>query len=330
MTLTVVIPTYNRGLKLGATLDAVLACDTAVLDAVEVIVVDDGSPTPAEPLVASYKAAPPFTLRCVRQPNAGPAKARNTGFREAHGEVVLFMDDDILPTSPVLRQHAQAHITRPRAVICGSCLLIDTDPPSNLTRFMNTLSANAHPTADGVGTRFDLCPLVSSGQVSVERAMFDPATGVYDETLAVPAAEEYELTSRLQRKGIQCLHAPWITAWHDHPVTIAGMCRQQYKHAVGCAEVALKRPESLDLPDLKRVIEANRPGGGKANGLFKRLAKRITASQLCRQALARLASWSEKFAPQVITDRLYYAAIAAHFTAGIRDGLLKYNTGVSR
>lgn len=81
MRVSVVIPTYNRGQKLGATLDALLASETAGFDEVEIIVVDDGSPAPAAPLVESRQAAPPFSLQYLRQDNAGPAAARNTGFR---------------------------------------------------------------------------------------------------------------------------------------------------------------------------------------------------------------------------------------------------------
>jgi glycosyltransferase involved in cell wall biosynthesis len=53
---SVVIPTYGRGDRLGATLDALLASDTSGLDAVDIIVVDDGSPKPiASVLVCAYR-----------------------------------------------------------------------------------------------------------------------------------------------------------------------------------------------------------------------------------------------------------------------------------
>src|SRR5437660_2530878 len=113
MLLTLVIPTYNRGAALAATLDALLACDTTGLDEVEILVIDDGSPVSAAPVVDARPARPPFTLRCIRQENAGPAKARNTGFRASRGELVLFMDDDILPPPALLRQHVEAHRRRP-------------------------------------------------------------------------------------------------------------------------------------------------------------------------------------------------------------------------
>src|ERR1700677_2763896 len=97
MNVTIVIPTHNRGEKLAATVERLLANDAGRLEEVDVIVVDDGSIVPVSPLLDRLRPSPPFTLRCIRlDPNAGPAAARNAGFRCARGEVVLFVDDDIL------------------------------------------------------------------------------------------------------------------------------------------------------------------------------------------------------------------------------------------
>ena len=65
---SVVIPTYGRGDRLGATLGALLASDTRGLDAVEIIVVDDGSPEPVDLVVEGRVACPPVSLSCIRQP----------------------------------------------------------------------------------------------------------------------------------------------------------------------------------------------------------------------------------------------------------------------
>ncbi len=79
MNVSVVIPTYNRGERLGPTLDALLASDTSGLDAVEIIVVDDGSPEPVAPVVESRVACPPISLRCIRR-MPGPPRPATPGF----------------------------------------------------------------------------------------------------------------------------------------------------------------------------------------------------------------------------------------------------------
>ena len=58
----------------------------------EVILVDDGSPMPVAPVAAPY----PRTM-IVRQDNAGPALARNTGIARSLGRFLVFLDaDDLL------------------------------------------------------------------------------------------------------------------------------------------------------------------------------------------------------------------------------------------
>lgn len=60
----------------------------------EVIVIDDGS----VPALSVRKKAYDYSLTVIRQGvNSGPAKARNTGAEIAHGEYLIFIDDDCLP-----------------------------------------------------------------------------------------------------------------------------------------------------------------------------------------------------------------------------------------
>jgi glycosyltransferase involved in cell wall biosynthesis len=325
MILTVVIPTYNRRLKLEATLDAVLACETTGLDTVEVIVVDDGSPISAEPVVAARSPSPPFTLRCIRQPNAGPAKARNTGFRASRGDIVLFMDDDILPSPPLLREHVAAHQERPGTVIFGRYPHVEKEP---LTPFqLHIQSRNQHVPVSASEHTFIPSHIVASGHISVERTTFDIEKGVYLDTLATPVAEEFELSLRLRQLGVPILIAPWIVAGHDHAVVIDAACRQQYTHGVGCAEAAVKCPGTLELPDLQRVIADNGPISrvDTLGQVTKKLIKRLATPRLVRTTLLKVVQIAEFACPfRAILAPMYNAAISAYFCAGVRDGLKKY------
>src|SRR3954451_3114007 len=91
----VVVPTHNRAALLPRLADA-LAGQLGV--EFEVVVVDDGSTdaTPAElrRLVSEER------LRIVPlrlDPNGGPARARNAGWRATSADVVVFTDDDCVP-----------------------------------------------------------------------------------------------------------------------------------------------------------------------------------------------------------------------------------------
>src|SRR5690606_36415521 len=82
-------------------------------DAVEVIVVDDGSRQRLEPVVASFTG-----VRLIRQANAGPAAARNTGAAAATGDFLAFTDDDCAPHPGWLSAMA-AELKRDSAVLVG-------------------------------------------------------------------------------------------------------------------------------------------------------------------------------------------------------------------
>jgi glycosyltransferase involved in cell wall biosynthesis len=86
---SVVIPVFNAAALVASALRSVFA--QTFLD-YEVILVDDGS----EDREALTAALAEFSgrVQCIRQPNAGPARARNTGIAAATGELVAFLDAD--------------------------------------------------------------------------------------------------------------------------------------------------------------------------------------------------------------------------------------------
>ncbi len=89
---SVVVPTRDRHASLVRTLEALLRQEDA--PNFEVIVVDDGS----EPPVEAARLPRLLQLRVLRGRGQGPGSARNLGLAAARGEVVLFTDDDTIPT----------------------------------------------------------------------------------------------------------------------------------------------------------------------------------------------------------------------------------------
>jgi hypothetical protein len=88
---SVIIPAYQAGQFIAATLDSVLA---QTFQNFEIIVVNDGSPDSEE----LEKVLEPYLSRILylRQENQGASAARNTGIREARGEFIAPLDADDL------------------------------------------------------------------------------------------------------------------------------------------------------------------------------------------------------------------------------------------
>jgi hypothetical protein len=295
-------------------------------DDLEIVVVDDGSVVPARETVPSSgeaQSASRWVVRWLRQANAGPAAARNAGFRETGGDLVLFIDDDILVPPGLVRAHVAAHRRRPGSAIFGVCPFVPDRDGGAFRTFLDRGLGSLESSPDGLVEM----PIVASGQISVERRQFAEDDRVYSPEMTTPAAEEYELTFRLRARGIPILMAPDIVALHDQPVEVTSYCRQQYKHGLGCGEAAAKRPELLELRELARVIDSARPEGIREKGSGGRVVKGLLTRPGARAALLRLARALEHVpVPDRLRFAAYRAAVAAHFVAGVRDGLSRYSS----
>lgn len=96
---SIVIPAYNEGARLGATLEKVLAYVHAHNWDAEVIVVNDGSRDNTADIVRTFAAEDP-ALRLVENPgNRGKGYSVRNGMLQARGRIVLFSDADL--SSPI-------------------------------------------------------------------------------------------------------------------------------------------------------------------------------------------------------------------------------------
>jgi dolichyl-phosphate beta-glucosyltransferase len=96
---SIVIPAYNEGARLGATLERVLAYVSQQGEETEVIVVNDGSRDNTADIVRQFAASNPV-LRLVENPgNRGKGFSVRNGILNARARVVIFSDADL--SSPI-------------------------------------------------------------------------------------------------------------------------------------------------------------------------------------------------------------------------------------
>src|ERR1700719_4209199 len=85
---SVIVPTYNRSLELEKCLEALSSCRE---NDVEIIVVDDCSKTDVRTIAQRFEV---LHLSCAQ--HGGPAAARNLGVKHATGQIIVFVDADVL------------------------------------------------------------------------------------------------------------------------------------------------------------------------------------------------------------------------------------------
>ncbi|MDE2573439.1 MAG: glycosyltransferase family 2 protein [bacterium] len=213
MDCSIQICTYNRAHLLGRVLEALFAQDYDPQQ-YEVVLVNDGSTDGTYDLIERMRAQAPCRLEAIHQENAGLARGRNAGIARAAGEIVLFVDDDILATPVLVREHMAMHAEHPRAVVRGAVLNVesfDELPPPIWT--LKNYSGNYFWTSN----------------VSLPKQLLREV-GPFNESFSEYGWEDLELGLRLRNAGVPSLFAQRAVVYHHKPrptaKSIAGMVRQ--------------------------------------------------------------------------------------------------------
>lgn len=206
--LTVVVPATNRPSTLPACLAAIRAAD----DAPEELIVVDG---PA---------------------GAGPARARNAGAWSAAGEILVFVDADVVVHDDVFRRLRFAfEADRELAAVFGS---YDDGPTAEgvVSAFRNLLHHHVHQEAAGPATTF------WAGVGAIRREVFLRAGGFDADRYDRPSIEDVELGMRLSGSGACIVLDPRILGTHLKTWTLADMIRTDFaRRGVPWVELLLRR-----------------------------------------------------------------------------------------
>jgi hypothetical protein len=120
---SVVVPAYNLARYLGRAIESALAQDWPA-EALEVIVVDDGSTDETPQVLAAYADR----IRAIRQDNGGLVRAVDRGLAEVTGDYVALLDaDDEWPTDRLTRHVAFLEAHPEVGLVHGDMTIIDAD-----------------------------------------------------------------------------------------------------------------------------------------------------------------------------------------------------------
>jgi glycosyltransferase involved in cell wall biosynthesis len=324
LTVSIVIPTYNRLDRLKRVLTCLEAQDYP-LSSFEVIVAADGCADGTNEYLASLvsdrPAEAPLRLVPVVGQNRGPAAARNSGIEQASGELVLFIDDDVMPEPNLVSEHVRAH--ERHAAGENNCHL-----------------AVLGPMLTPPGAR--LAPWVHWEQVRLERQYNDMVTGRWQPTARqfytgntslkledvraaggfdtrFRRAEDVELAYRLAARGVRFVFNPRAIGYHYAERSYQSWLDTAY--AYGRCDVVFSRDlgQSWLLPRLGHELRHNRHP----------LVRAVVRLCLGRPALTRSAIQSMHFAARAATrlgsDRLAGLAYSGIFNLrhyqGVADEL---------
>ncbi|HEX4778978.1 MAG TPA: glycosyltransferase [Acidimicrobiia bacterium] len=308
--MTIAIASYRRRealLRLLRALDDEVAGDPAAGDGVDVVVVLDGSDDGSREAVEAETWNLP--VRVHWQPNRGLAATRNVGLALAAGEIVWFLDDDVIPTPGLLARHRALHDgDGDDDVVVGVCVIPDdSEVPDDAREWWAAHHAELH--SRGVIERFDL---FTAANASGPTACFRDVGG-FDERFVEYGCEDFELGARLLDAGVRIRFDGDAVALHPEHVSFAEMVRRQ--RSIGRNSVLIAR----EHPHTAAALFPTNPGG-RTTTFLRRLPTRAPGAYA---SLARLAETAARRGRRVLgtrtTRQLQHIALAASFAAGVAD-----------
>ncbi len=258
MKISVVVPTFNGRELVRRTLITLFAQALPPEDFEVIAVVDGSNDGTAEAL---RDLSPPCAFRVIEQENRGPAGARNTGWRAARAELVLFVDGDMLCDPGLVVAHLRAHAGEDRLVAFGG-LLLSEDSPRSLAaecfkREIGAIHLARQKSPEAAWREID-CVFSNT---SVRRAILKECDG-FDEDFRV--REDLELGLRLFRNGVRGRYIPEARAFQYYAKSSSDLLREAEAFGRADAQFARKHPDALIQGQLKWV---ERESGWKYRGL---------------------------------------------------------------
>ena len=207
MFVSVVIPTYNRRAILEKCLLALEHQDLCPpLERYEVVVVDDGSTDGTPDWLRAESGRLPH-VRLIEQAHGGPAEGRNRGVSHARGDVIVFIDSDLVVTPSFLSCHAGALSRHWQQ--SGNRLSFTYGAVVNTADFEN-------PTSERHKLRDLSWAYFATGNVAIDRQVLEQS-GLFDTGFRLYGWEDLELGERLRRMGVDLIRCPEAVGYHWHP-----------------------------------------------------------------------------------------------------------------
>jgi glycosyltransferase involved in cell wall biosynthesis len=202
-TLSVVMPVFDAMRFLDRSLPPVAAA--LGRDVLEWIVVDDGS-TDGSPECAAGQGARVL----ASGGRLGPAEARNVGARAARGDVLLFIDADVVMRADVPARLRAAFGRREHGDVVAIFGSYDDAPPDPAfaSGYMNLRHHFVHQRSAGEASTF------WAGLGAVRREAFLAVGGFDGARYSRPAIEDIELGYRLRDAGGRILLDPSVQGTH--------------------------------------------------------------------------------------------------------------------
>ena len=207
MLVSVVIPTYNRLPILKKCLDSLE--NQFLIDKIhdfEIVIVDDGSTDGTIAWLENNIDSFPH-LRLFEQSHGGPALARNLGVKKSNGELIVFIDSDLIVDKYFLVNHVNSLIKAWKKNGNRKCFTYGS--------VINTSNFN-NPKSEPFKFQDLSWAYFATGNVAIDKKVLEKS-GLFDTSFRLYGWEDLELGERLRNMGVKLVKCPKAIGYHWHP-----------------------------------------------------------------------------------------------------------------
>lgn len=258
MEASIIIATYNRADVLEKCLEAL---SKQVFKGVfEVVIINDGGTDKTESVVQKFGKK--LKIVYLKQKNSGQGIARNTGIKEARGEVTIFINDDIIVEENFLEEHLKLHKNNPEInfAVLG---FIDWHPEIEVSTFMKWLTNGSNILGKFGGHQFAFEKLEGkkyadfnffyTSNISLKTALLKKEA--FDTSFDCYGWEDVELGYRLEKKcGLKIRYNKKALGYHHHVINLKSFEKRMKMIGRGIKIFDRIHPELKKAPSKLKLI----------------------------------------------------------------------------
>ena len=235
---SIVIPTYSADVLLMECIQS-LCQQSGDKNGLEVIVVNDGGRKEISEKLDLFESQ--LVIRYFYQENKGPATARNLGIKKARGDIVLFLDDDSLPTpnwvQTTINTWGKYHDYD------GIGGYIKSDEKDSIYCRVNADFFNwylAHYSAHDSHTFISTC------NAGYKKCILNKV-GNFDEGFKNASGEDRDLNIKLLNSGAKLMLDRNILVYHDRDLTLGTFAKKYLNYGRAANKIYRRYPELKGL-----------------------------------------------------------------------------------
>jgi len=238
---SVIIPSYNPTLKLQETLDK-LVPQARFIDELIIIIDNNNYSDFANSIVGKYSAA--LKIKIHSQPNSGRAISRNKGVEVSSGDIIIFLDDDMLAEKDLIEKHIQYHLKNSDSIVSGNGYRnpenanAKNDFEKFLVNMENRWRENTINTGEITFNNFNF----TACNMSIPKNIFERLGG-FDSRFS--DGEDFDFAVRGLNTGIRIYYDNTLNAWHNDWSDIKAIISRQKEYTNAKKEIFRIHPNYL-------------------------------------------------------------------------------------